>query len=208
MAKIKLNLKSLSLQEKVAKAHEIVTALTGNTHFPSPVPALPALTTAANDANTAFADCQAARRTSVLTTIAQNQKEDALERLLNQIAGYVDGVAAGDEQMILSAGIDVRAQAVPVTDPPGQPEGLAPTAGDHDGEIDLSWDTVTGAKSYVIELSNDPVTPTSWSHTGVSTKSSFAAQGLHSGNRYWFRVAAVNNNGQGGWSDPATKIAP
>jgi hypothetical protein len=208
MPKIKLSLSSLSLQEKIAKAREIVAALTGNSRFPSPVPPLPAITTAANEADTAFVDCQEARRVSVLTTRTQNRKEDALDKLLNQIAGYVDGVADGDEEMIRSAGIDMRAPAVPVTDPPGQPQGLAPTAGDHDGEIDLSWDTVTGAKSYVIEISNDPVTSTSWSHTGVSTRSSFTAQGLHSGTRYWFRVAAVNNNGQSGWSDPATKIAP
>jgi len=208
MSKIKLNLSTLSLPEKVAKAHEIVTALTGNSHFPSPAPALTAITTAANDANTAFADCQAARRTSVLTTMAQNQKEDALVRLLNQIAAHVESVAAGDEQIILSAGIDVRAQAAPGTDPPGQPQGLTATAGDHDGEIDLSWDTVSGAKSYVIDISTDQGTPTSWSHGGVSTTSSFTAQGLHSGTRYWFRVAAVNNNGQSAWSDPTTKIAP
>src|SRR2546421_5658761 len=81
-------------------------------------------------------------------------------------------------------------------------------AGDHDGEIDLSWDTVSGAKSYIIEQSGDPVTPTTWTHKGVSTKSSYTASGLTSGTRYWFRVAAVNNNGQSGWSDPAMKIAP
>jgi len=85
---------------------------------------------------------------------------------------------------------------------------LTPTAGDHDGEIDLSWDNVTGAKSYVIRQSPDPATPTTWAHAGVSTKSTFTAAGLNSGTRYWFRVAAVNNFGQSGWSDSATKIAP
>ena len=40
------------------------------------------------------------------------------------------------------------------------------------------------------------------------TKATFTASGLTSGTRYWFRVASVNNNGQSGWSDPATKIAP
>ncbi len=104
--------------------------------------------------------------------------------------------------------MDVRAPAVATTDPPGQPQALTPTAGDREGEIDLSWDTVAGAKSYVIEKSVDPVTPTTWSHAGVSTRSNFTANGLTSGTRYWFRVAAVNNNGQSGWSDPAMKIAP
>ena len=71
----------------------------------------------------------------------------------------MESVAGSNEQMILSAGMDVRAPAVASTDPPAQPQGLTPTAGDHDGEIDLSWDTVTLAKSYVIEQSGDPVSP-------------------------------------------------
>jgi hypothetical protein len=67
---------------------------------------------------------------------------------------------------------------------------------------------VTGARSYVIDKSTDPVTAASWSHAGVSAKSSYTAYGLTSGRRYWFRIAAVSNNGPSGWSEPATKIAP
>jgi hypothetical protein len=54
----------------------------------------------------------------------------------------------------------------------------------------------------------DPPTPTSWTHAGVATKSRATISGLTSGTRYWFRVAAVNSNGQSGWSDPAAKMAP
>ena len=79
---------------------------------------------------------------------------------------------------------------------------------DHDGEIDLSWEPVSGAKSYVVEKSVDPPTAASYAHDAVVTRSKHTAAGLTSGTRYWFRVAAVNNNGQSGWSDPATKIAP
>jgi len=43
---------------------------------------------------------------------------------------------------------------------------------------------------------------------GTSTKSTTTIDGLTSGTRYWFRVAAVAALGQSGWSDPATKIAP
>jgi len=208
MSKIKLNLSNLTIPQKIAKARQIVAALTGNTGFPTPSPALAAITGAANDVENAFGESQTARQTAKEKTNVQNQKEDVLNGMLTQAAAYVESVAGGNEQMILSAGMDVRAPAVPATDPPGQPQALTPTAGDRDGEIDLSWDPVSGAKSYVIDRSGDPVTPTSYSHGGVSTKSTFTADGLSSGTRYWFRVAAVNNNGQSGWSDPPTKIAP
>ena len=208
MAKIRLNLSSLTIQEKVAKAEQIVTAMTGNDSFPTPSPALPTITTAAKELGAAAGEVQSVRQAAKEKTSIQSRKEDTLDQLLTQLAGYVESVAGSNEQMILSAGMDVRAPAVPTTDRPAQPQALTPTAGDHDGEIDLSWDTVSGAKSYVIDQSSDSGTPANWTHAGVSTRSFYTAKSLTSGTRYWFRVAAVNQNGQSGWSDPAMKIAP
>jgi len=126
---------------------------------------------------------------------------------MTQSVGYVTAVAGGDEEIIQSAGMDVRATPG-ASAAPTQPNALSATAGDHDGTMDLSWDPVVEAASYVIEMSPDPVTATSWKHQGVSTKSTFTVPGLSSGARVWFRVAAVNANGQSPWSDPATKIVP
>jgi hypothetical protein len=99
-------------------------------------------------------------------------------------------------------------RAAPTPTPPSPPRVLVATSALHDGEIDLSWDMVTGAMTHVIEKSPDPPTATSWTHAGVSIKSEMTISGLTSGARYWFRVAAVGTSGQSGWSDPATKIAP
>jgi hypothetical protein len=208
MAKLKLNFSRLSLSEKIAKARQIVAALTGNSKFPTPSPALAVVTTSINEAESAAAEAQQARQTAKEKTSIQNQKEEALERLVSQLAAYVESVAGDDPQLILSAGMDTRLKSVAATETPKQPQGLSAGAGDRDGEIDLSWDKLTGAKSYVIERSVDPPTDTSWIHAGVSTRSTFTVGGLISGTRYWFRVAAVNANGQSGWSDPAMKIAP
>ena len=128
---------------------------------------------------------------------------------MTQLAAYVESVAGDDETKIHSAGMDTKSSGKgPSTSQPTVPQALTATAGDHDGEIDLSWDTVPKAKSYIIEISPDPPTDKSWGHAGVSTKSSFTATGLTPGTRYWFRVAAVGTGGQSGWSDPAMKIAP
>ena len=208
MAKIRLNFNRLPIQEKVARAQQIVTALTGNVSFTTPTPALANITTAATELAAAEAEAQSTRQSAKEKTTARNQKEDSLDQLITQVAAYVESVAGNNEQMILSAGLDPRAQPVAPSAPPDQPQALTPTAGDHDGEIDLSWEPIAGAKSYVIQQSPDPVTPTTWAHADVSTKSSYTASGLQSGTRYWYRVAAVNNFGQNGWSDPATKIAP
>jgi hypothetical protein len=208
MTRIRLALNRLSLSERIAKARQIVAALTGNASFPTPTPDLRSMTIAIDEADAAAAEALQARQTAKEKTSVQNQKDEALSRMLSQIAAYVESVAGDDEQKILSAGMDTRERAVAATAATSEPQGLSVSAGDRDGELDLSWDKVTGAKSYVVEKSGDPPTATGWSHAGVSTKSTFTVSGLASGTRYWFRVAAVNTSGQSGWSDPAMKIAP
>jgi hypothetical protein len=64
MSRIKLNFKRLPLTEKIARARQIVTALTGNADFPTPMPPLIALTTASDEADAAFNEAQQARQTA------------------------------------------------------------------------------------------------------------------------------------------------
>jgi hypothetical protein len=145
------------------------------------------------------------RKQAVKTALAdQTIKEDALEQLVSQIASYVESVAGNDETLITSAGMDPRAPSSAST-MPDTPSGLETTVGDRDGEIDLSWNPSSSAKSYLIQQSADPPTATGWTHAGTSTKSSITIDALSPGIRYWFRVCAVRASGQSGWSDPATK---
>jgi hypothetical protein len=207
MASIKLNFSRLSVPEKVALTRLIVTNMTGNSHFTTPNPTLTAIGLAADFLEQAESEVQAARQEAKAKTTTRNNKMDDLDRLMTQAVGYVTAVSGGNEEIIQSAGMDLRATPGTST-APSLPAALSATAGDLDGAIDLSWDPVVGAASYVIEMSPDPPTATSWNHKGVSTKSTFTVAGLTSGTRLWFRVAAVNANGQGPWTDPATKIVP
>ena len=143
-----------------------------------------------------------------MRTSALHSAVDALDQGFTREAAYVESVAGDDELLILSAGMDVRAAAVAASDKPDVPSALNASAGDVEGEIDLMCDPVASAKSYVWEQSPDPPTATSWEHAGVSTKSRITIGKLKPGTRYWFRVAALGTQGQSGWSDPATKLAP
>jgi len=207
VAKVKLNFRRLSVPEKIAKARQIVTAITGNSSFANPTPPLATITGAVNDLNAAYTTTQASKQ-AVKTAVAdQSAKEDSLDQLISQCASYVESVAGTDETLVNSAGMDTKAPPSAST-VPDAPSGLEITIGDHDGELDLSWDPVSGARSYVIQQSADPPSATSWGHANTSTKSRATMGGLESGKRYWLRVAAVGAGGQSGWSDPATKIAP
>ena len=141
MSKIKLNFSRLPLTEKIARARQIIAALTGNSNFPTPTPALATATAAVDDFEEAYVATQAVRQELKAKTTDQQNKEDILDRIMTQLASYVGAVAGDDEVMIQSAGMDVRAAASTATGIPTPPANLAATAGDRDGEIDLTWDT-------------------------------------------------------------------
>ena len=207
MARIKLNLNRLSTLEKIAQARQIVTALTGNSNFTTPNPTLATLTAVTNTVEQLNADVQAARAAARAKTSELKESEATLARMLSQMASYVESISGGDEAMIASAGMTRRAPRSTPAVPPA-PTGLLATAGDHDGQIDLQWDKVRGARSYVVEQSPDPPTATSWTNSTTVVNTEAAITGLTAGQKYWFRVAAIGPKGQSGWSDPATKMAP
>jgi hypothetical protein len=207
MAKVKLDLKNLTIPQKVQFLQQVVTAMTGNANFTTPVPALAVITSKATDLETKFNDAQGARQTAQQKTTLQNTADRDADLAITQLAAYVENTSAGDAAKIQSAGMDVRAAGAPVGALPA-PAALSATVGDNDGEIDLDWDNVKGATSYTVQRSPDPITPTSWQQAIIVTKSKGTVTGLVSGTKYWFRVAAVGAAGQGAWSDPATKIAP
>jgi fibronectin type III domain protein len=209
MAKVRLGINSLSVPELIARARQIGKALTGNDHFANAQPMVAQITAAADELEAAHADAQAARQAAMTKTSILHEKSDALTGVLRQAAGYIESVAGDDETKILSAGVHIKSTTGSAsTSDMVAPTGLSASAGDHEGEIDLIWDKVKGAKSYVLERSPDPSSATSWAHEAVTTKSSATVSGLVSGTRYWFRVAAVISAGQSGWSDPVIKMAP
>lgn len=208
MPKLKLTLRKLSVPEKVARGREIIAAMTGNPNFPAPQPTLSGVKIVTDDLEAAQQEQQAAKRAAEAKTAERNEKEDLFDRTFAQLAAHVESVAGDDEHKIRSAGMDTRAPAAPSAGTLDAPGSVNVTGGDADGEIDLSWNPVDGAKTYQIEQSPDPITATSWKQATATTKSKATVEGLTSGTRYWFRVAAVGTSGQGAWSNPVSKIAP
>jgi Fibronectin type III domain len=207
MGRVRLNLKSLTVTDKIAKARQIITAMTDHTSFPNPSPALTDVKTAVDELEKSFALVQAARSEVATRVSTQETAEAKLDEVLTQLASYVESIAGKNESLITSAGMDTKAPPSP-SSVPDVPQSLSATAGDHEGEIDLSWKAVPKARSYTIETSLDPATATSWTHVGIATSASKTISNLTSGKRYWFRVAAVSAGGQSGWSEHATKVVP
>ena len=207
-AKVKLSLFGLTIPQKIAFARMVVTQSTASGHLPNPtMPTLAAINAATNVLDEKFQAAEALRQESQTATADQNTAEAALDALLTQFGNFVEIATDGNEAKILSTGLSVRAPNTPIGDLP-QVENLAVSVGDDAGELDAQWDRVRGAKTYRIETSPDPITPTSWTLADIVTRSKATLSGLTSGTKYWVRVAAIGAAGQGPWSDPATKIAP
>ena len=207
MARIRLNLRSLSVTDKIAKGRQIVTAMTNNTNFPNPSPPLTEITASLDELTQAFALVQSAKSEVSTRVVTQDNSEAKLDQLLTQLAGYVESVAGRDDTLITSVGMETKAVPSAAT-VPSLPQALAANAGEHEGEINLLWKAVPKARSYIIEFSLDPATASSWTHVGIATSASKVVSNLTSGKRYWFRVAAVGAGGQSGWSEHATKVVP
>lgn len=206
MSKIKLNLRT-PVPEKVQKGRHILAAMTNNPNFVTPHPPLADIATLLSSLEEIHKAHKIVRGEVRAKASAEDDVERKLDQSLRQLSAYVESIAGPDETIITSAGMEMKAaRSTPSLLP--APGSLSATTGDHDGEIDLTWRKVENAKGYLIQASPDPPSQTSWSHAEAATATFKTIQNLTSGERYWFRVAALGSLGPSGWSEPATRIAP
>ena len=85
---------------------------------------------------------------------------------------------------------------------------LYATTGYETGEIEIQWDSVKGARCYIIQMSTGRSKNPSWRHIDIVDSPKYTVMGLRPGRIYSFRIAVVTNNeGQGSWSEPIIKKA-
>ena len=91
-----------------------------------------------------------------------------------------------------------------VTTIPSAPTGITTLKATSENSVYLEWSKVTGAETYNIEYTtkksyfdgSDQITPI----TGIKT-TVYEKTGLETGKEYFFRVQAVNTEGESGWSE-------
>jgi hypothetical protein len=209
MAKIKLSLSQMGLAAKLNLLKKVKLNLTGNATFATPNPSLVTLAADVTAAD-AFENAINALNTQIATQVQSRHMfyDNTIDLHLAALAAYVESTALGDPAKIVSSGFELAGSG-------GAPvvltavTSLAATMGDDPGELDLSWDRVTGATLYEVWRNSDPNNAAGWVFVCTCTKSSTTVTGLTSGTKYWFRVHAKGGNETvGPWSDPATSIAP
>jgi hypothetical protein len=196
MTRVALKLKDKTNPEDIEFARSVVTAMTGNANFPTPLPHLLDVTTAANELETAYTEALGG---DVNKKAIQLSKRKTLDALLTKLGAYVQDTSAGDELIIRSAGMEVQSRATPVGVLPA-PENLKLTDGGNEGSLLLKWRKVKKASSYLLQISIDDNDPAKWNFLATTTVAKYLAINLPSGTVQYFRIAATNAAGQSTWS--------
>jgi hypothetical protein len=185
----KLGFKDLKPGDKVNKAKHIIKAMTGNPHFPSPIPSLADVDIAAD----ALDNAQIALDGSKLKTVQRNAAEAILDSLMSSLQGYVDAASRQDKAKILSAGFDVRD---PRTKPAilACPTELGASSTKMEGEVKLDWKAIKKKNFYIVEAAQ-AIEGSTYKIVAQPTKSSVVVSGLVPGERYRFRISVVNGAG-------------
>src|SRR5690348_14559287 len=100
MARIRLNLKKLSVTDKIAKGRHIVTAMSNNGTFPTPNPSLTEVTAALDELSQAFALVQSAKSEVSTRVVTQDNAVAKVDQALTKLAAYVESVAGRDDTVI------------------------------------------------------------------------------------------------------------
>jgi hypothetical protein len=203
--KVNLGLAEMSTAEKVENAKHFVSQMSRNLGlFPDPSPKLTAVDAAAEALRKAYEDTL---QGGTDRTALRKNLEEILDKLLTQLANYVESAADGDESIIPQAGMKAKKSVS------GHSSTYAVENTEKEGEIHLSDKFVKDAR-HIWEFCTDPLPAEppvaangqNWKKLKVTKYVDLLINQLVPGQKYWFRVALEVNDQQGGWSDPISII--
>jgi len=188
MKKVKMDISKLDPPKKIQKGKEIVAKMTGNKNFPTPNPDLKTVSICINDFEISYENALDGGHT--LKQLMYS-KEKQFDLIIVQLAGYVESVAAGDEQKILSSGFEVRkftphsiqTDVVKAGNLPGEVIVKAMLAPD-DKNILHEW-------QYCIDVLPADNTVAGWIGLKPTTKANITISNLVSGSKVWVRHLAI-----------------
>lgn len=199
-ANIKLPLNALTPVKLLALLTNVQAKLNGSTVFPAPPVSAADMALKAQeleDAIEAATDGSKSARADRDAVVAEVQD------LLRITADYVRMVANGDEAKLTKSGFPMAKLPQPVGTV-GTPLLLDARMTGKPGVVELRWTGVPNRRAYHVYVTDqDPSLPgTTWTLTGVTSKTRFTADSLEAYKAYWFCVSAIGSLGEGVKSDP------
>ena len=200
-SKISLRLAHLSDAHLEARAFAILTAMTGNPHFPEPSPTLADL----NNSIKLFSDSLALAKTGDrVKTVYKNQQRENLALQLSNLANYCSFIAQGDRFILASSGFSL-APETSISKTLGTPENFSVEIGRQTGEALVFVKPVVNARSYLYRWGIAPIANDTWLHT-IHSHPRFSITGLVPGSIYSFQIGVAGSKGQTVYTDIITKM--
>jgi hypothetical protein len=186
----------------LAKARFIVEQMTGNTNFTTPDPSLTDVTTLADAFEQAIQDAEVG---GTYAKSVRDSKKALLIDVMHNLGIYVLFTAKGDRLIAESSGFSIAKDPTPQP-PIEKPEALVLTDGVNAGELVLLFKRVANSRSYMYQISTDPLDETKWVTTYGTVRRTLFSE-LESGTKYYVRVVALGTNSQVVYSDVVSRIA-
>lgn len=200
VAKLTLSTSPYTDADFLGRSQYVLSCLTGNTSFPSPVPPLADLS-AAIDAF-ALARVGAASGTHALVA-AKNERRAELEAVYVQLGMYVMYVANGSVELLIQSGYPVAKDREPVYI--SNPGNVTLSNGVTSGELESVVAAVKGSRLYLFQITDaEPSDNTLWDSRTCS-RCKYTFKGLQPGKKYWVRVAATGSGDQIAYSTIASQ---
>ncbi len=191
-----LKLSRKSVTDIIEKIRMIIGTMTGNANFPTPFPKLDDIGKDVDDLELKYQDAINGGK------LKKQLVETALLVVLNDakaLLAYIQSASMGKEDIILSAGVDVKAPRTPIGILPF-PTNFRAVFGKHTGEIQLRWKGVKGRVAYPLQINDTPGDDSKWVDLAMPTKQGYLVVNLVSMKTYSFRVATKSTKGTGQWS--------
>lgn len=179
----------------------VVTSMTNNDNYTTPVPALTLITTAKNAFAAAIA---AAADGGKQATSDKYAKRAELVSLMRQLANYVQGACLDDMTKLLSSGFPVQKPdrspaSVPATPvAPKVTQGLTGQAISTTKPVDFTY-----IYNWRVALASKP---DDFVQHGQSTGGRTEFEGLTPGQKYVFQCNAVGTAGTSDWSNAGSRM--
>lgn len=180
-----------------AACGRIVSAMTGNTHYPTPKPALAAII-AARDA---FVAAVAALDRGKVSVAVRNAARVPLVQLLRELSLFVQQASQGDRVVLLGSGYPLQKTRQPIG-VPAAPQNLRLKQG-NSGQLTARCNVVVTAVSYQWRCASAQA-PTAWTQPEPTSKAICTLASLAPGTQYSVQVRAIGRKGASDWCTAAS----
>lgn len=182
--------KELRDSDTITQGYRVLENMENNPMFPDQPPALAAIKKMLPELQSAVSN---AKGRDIIAVCLKNDKKAELISLLTEVAEYVTLTCKGDRLKLLSSGFPISGARVTQIDQVIQQLEVEIGA---PGVATTQIKRLRGARIYMHQYTTEPPTSETVWHSELSKHPYYTYSGLNSMEKYWFRVVAINRDGE------------